>query len=67
MTLTSEFGLIKKKKKLNDVRHMNAFLIVPRIVYSLSTKLEKGALHDRLGQNQEMNLINVITRFGYAT
>ncbi len=46
---------------------MNAFLIVPRIVYKLSKKLQKGVLHDHLGQKQEMNLINFITRFGYAT
>ncbi len=48
-------------------RHMNAFLIVPEIVYNLSTKLQKGVLHDHLGQKQEINLINFITRFGYAT
>ncbi len=47
------------------MRHRNAFLIVPRIVYNLSTKLQKGVNH--LGQNQEMNLIHFITRFGYAT
>ncbi len=46
---------------------MNAFLIGPVIVYNLSTKLQKGVLHDHLGQKQEMNLINFITRFGYAT
>jgi hypothetical protein len=45
---------------------MNAFLIVPGIVYNLSTKLQKGVLHDHLGQKQEMNLISFITRFGYA-
>jgi hypothetical protein len=36
-------------------------------VYNLSTKLQKGVLHDHLGQKQEMNLINFFTRFGYAT
>ncbi len=51
---------------LIHVKHMNAFLIVPRILYNLSTKLQKGVLHDRLGQNQEMNLINNIKRVGYA-
>ncbi len=45
---------------------MNVFLIVPGIVYNLSTKLQKGVLYDHLGQKQEMNLINFITRFGYA-
>jgi hypothetical protein len=48
------------------VRHMNAFLIVPGIVYNLSTQLQEGVPHDLLGHNQEMNLINIITRFRYA-
>jgi hypothetical protein len=67
MSLTSDVGPIKKKKWLINVRLMNAFLIVLRIVYNLSTKLQKGVLHDPLGQNQEMNLINFTTRFGHAT
>jgi hypothetical protein len=66
MSLTSDVGPVKNKRRLIDVRHMNAFLIVPGIVYNLSTKLQKGELHDHLGHNQEMNLINFITRFGYA-
>jgi hypothetical protein len=61
MSLTSDVGPIKKKKRLINVRHMNAFLIVHGIVYNLSIKLQKGALHDHLGQKQEMNLINIIT------
>ncbi len=66
MSLMSDVGLIKKKKRLIDVRHMNAFLIVPGIVCNLSMKLQKGELHDHLGQKQEMNLINFITRFEYV-
>ncbi len=66
MSLTYDVGPIEKKKKLIDVRHMNAFLIVPEIVYNLSIKLQKGVLHDHLGQKQKINLINFITRFGYA-
>jgi hypothetical protein len=66
MSLTSDVGPIKKKKRLINVRHMNAFLFVPRIVYNPSTKLQKGVLHDNLGQKQELNNINFITRFGYA-
>jgi hypothetical protein len=63
ISLTSNVGHVKKKKRLINVRHMNAFLIVPGIVYNLSTKLQKGVLHDHLGQNQKMNLINFITIF----
>ncbi len=62
MSLTSDVGPIKNKTRLIDVRHMIAFLIVPRIVYNLSTKLQKGVLHDHLGQKQEMNLNNSIER-----
>jgi hypothetical protein len=66
MSLMSGVGHIEKKKRLINVRHVNAFLIAPGIVYNLSTKLQKGVMHDHLGQKQEMNLINFITRFGYA-
>jgi hypothetical protein len=67
MSLTSDVGLVEKKKRLIDARHMNALLIVPGIVYNLSMKLQKGVLHDHLRQKQEMNLIDFTTRFGYAT
>ena len=50
-----------------DVRHVNGYLIIPGIVYHLNTKLQKYVLNDKLGENQEMNLINFITRFSYAT
>jgi hypothetical protein len=67
MSLTSDVGPIKKKRRLINVRHMNVFLIVTGTVYNLSTKLHKGVLHDHSGHNQEMNLINFITRFAHAT
>jgi hypothetical protein len=63
----SDVGPIEKKRRLVNVRHMNAFLILPRIVYNLSTKLQKGVVHDHLRHNQEMNLVYLITKFGYAT
>ncbi len=48
------------------MRHVNGYLIIPGIVYLLSTKLHKCILNDRLGEDQEMNLIDFITRFGYG-
>jgi hypothetical protein len=48
------------------VRHVNGYLIIPGIVYLLSTKLQKAVLNDRLGETLEMNLIHYITRFGYG-
>ncbi len=46
---------------------MNAYLIIPGIVYHLSTKLQKGVNYDHLGQDTEVELIEFQTWFGYAT
>jgi hypothetical protein len=46
---------------------MNGYLIILGIVYHLSTKLQKGVTHDRLGQDTEVKLIEFLTQFGYAT
>jgi hypothetical protein len=48
-------------------RHYNAYLIVPRLVCILSTKLKGDVLHKRLGQEYDVKLIKFITRYGYAT
>ena len=66
-SLTSDVGPVEAKRRKIDVRHVNGYLIIPGIVYLLSTKLQKVVLNDRLGEEQEMNLINFIVRFGYAT
>ena len=58
---------MEAKSRKIDVRHVNGYLIIPGIVYLLSTKLQKAVLNDRLGEDQEMSLINYITRFGYGT
>jgi len=57
---------VEHKSRLIDVRHVNGYLIIPGIVYLLSTKLQKAVLNDRLDEEIEMNLINYITRFGYG-
>jgi hypothetical protein len=67
LSLTSDVGPVEKRRRLIDVRRVNGYLIIPGIVFLLSTKLQKFVLNDRLGENQEMNLINFITRFGYGT
>jgi hypothetical protein len=46
---------------------MSGYLIIPRIVYHLSTKLQKGVTHDSLGQDTEVKLIEFLTQIGYAT
>jgi hypothetical protein len=50
---TDDVGVVDKKTKTHaiDTGHMNGYLIIPGIVYHLSTKLQKGVTHDRLGQD----------------
>ncbi len=50
-----------------NARHYNAYLIMPRLVYILSTKLKGDVLHKRLGQEYDVEFIKFITRYGYAT
>jgi hypothetical protein len=59
-------GPVEQKSRIIDVRHVNGYLIIPGIVYLLSTKLQKAVLNDRLGDKLEMDLIQYITRFGYG-
>ncbi len=40
---------------------------MPRLVYHLSTKLKNDAIHNRIGQTDEVKLIHFLTRYGYAT
>ncbi len=62
-------GVVDKKTKTRmiDAGHMNGYLIIPGIVYHLSTKLQKGVIHDHLGQDTEVTLIEFLTRFRHAT
>jgi hypothetical protein len=66
-SLTSDVGPVEKRRRCIDVRHVNGYFIIPGIVYFLNTKLQKFVLNDQLGEDQEMNLIHFITRFGYGT
>ncbi len=64
---TSDVGPLKKGVRFIDARHYNAYLILSRLIYILSTKLKGDVLHKRLGQQYEVKLIQFITRYGYAT
>ncbi len=66
-SLTYIVGLLEKQVHLIDVRHYNAYLLVPRLVYHLSTKLKNNVIHNCIGQIEEVKLIKVLTRYGYAT
>ncbi len=53
--------------RLIDLRHYNAYLLVPRLVYHLTTKLKNNVIHNRIGQIEEVKLIEFPTRYGYST
>ncbi len=48
-SLTYDVGLLEKQVHLIDVRHYNAYLLVPRLVYHLSTKLQNDFIHNHIG------------------
>jgi hypothetical protein len=60
-------GLLEKQVHLIDVRHYNAYLLMPRLVYHLSTKLKSNVIHNHIGQIEEVKLIKFLTKYGYAT
>ncbi len=46
---------------------MNAYQIIPGLVYTLHSKLNEELLKDILNKGKLTNLINYITRYCYAT
>ncbi len=66
-SLTYNVGLLEKQVHLIDIRHYSAYLLVPRLVYHLSTKPKNDVIHNRTGQIEEVKLIKFLTRYGYAT
>jgi hypothetical protein len=65
-SLTYNVGLLEKQVHLIDDRHYNAYLLVPSLVYHLSTKLKNNVIHNRIGQIEEIKLMEFLTRYGYA-
>ncbi len=47
-SFTDNVGVVDKKTKTGTINtgHMNGYLVIPGIVYHLSTKLQKGVTHD---------------------
>jgi hypothetical protein len=66
-SLTFDVGTVIQQERKLDVLHYNAFLLVPRFVYHLSTKLKNDAIHNRIGKKEEVDLIKFLTRYGYGT
>ena len=57
--------VIEKGCKIN-ASQANAYLIIPGIVYHLSGTLDKGNIHDNLGQKKDMQLTQFLCKYGYA-
>ncbi len=66
-SLTYNVGAVDRQMRLIDVQHYNAYLLVSRLVYHLSTKLKNNAIHNHIGQTDEVKLIRFLLRYGYAT
>jgi hypothetical protein len=66
-SLTFDVGTLDRQKRQLNVCHYNAFLLIPRIVYHMSTKLKNDAIHNRIGKKEEVDLIKFLTRYGYGT
>ena len=50
-SFTTNVGVVEVKEKWRkiDAGHVNAYLIIPGIVYHLSATLEKGNIHEHVG------------------
>jgi hypothetical protein len=66
-SLTFNVGTVIQQERKLDVHCYIAFLLVPRFVYHLSTKLKNDAIYNRIGKKEEVDLIKFLTRYGYAT
>jgi hypothetical protein len=58
---------VKEKWRKINAGHVNAYLIIPGIVFHLSATLEKGNIREHVGREKEMQLIQFLCRFGYTT
>ncbi len=61
-SFTTNVGVVevKEKQRKIDAGHVNAYLIMPGIVYHLSATLKKGNIHEYVGKNKEMQLIQFL-------
>jgi hypothetical protein len=68
-SFTTNVGVVevKEKRRKIDAGHVNAYVIIPGIVYHLSATLEKRNIHEHVGREKEMQLIQFLCCFGYAT
>ncbi len=64
--LTNDVETTEQSKWLLDVRHYNVYLLIPRLVYYLSTKLHRQIMSQCLSKIYEIDLIHFLTRFRFA-
>jgi hypothetical protein len=65
--LTYDVGTLEKQVRNIDVRHLNAYLIVPKLAYHMSSKLKNESIDNLLGKDEEVKLIQYNTRYGVYT
>jgi hypothetical protein len=66
-SITKNVLPITKGTQNVDVRQMNAYQIIPGLVYTLHSKLSGHVLKEILNNDDVIKIINYITRYCYAT
>ena len=65
--ITEDVLPITKGTQNVDVRQINAYQIIPGLVYTLYSKLSGHILKEILNNDEVVNIINYVTRYCYAT
>ncbi len=66
-SLTTNVGFFDRQVRKIDIQHYNAYLLVPRLDYQLSTMLKSNVIFNHIGKSKEVKLVRFLTRYGYAT
>ena len=62
--VTSDVGMIQNNSRKIDAKHYNGYLIIPRIVYHLTSKSRNSLLNKCFGKPMEVGMINFIAQYG---
>jgi hypothetical protein len=66
-SITKEVLPIEQGRQKLDVRHMNAYQIIPGIMYTLRARLQGGLVKTILNDPEVTKAIDYVTRYCYAT
>ena len=66
-SITSDVRPISNGTQKLDVRHMNAYRIIPGIMYTLQARLRGVVVKKNLNDKDIMRAIEYVTRYCYAT